>query len=58
MTRTLVFAPLVPDWALLALAGLALALLVLAVWRGLRGWPFRALSLVALLAALAGPSLQ
>ncbi len=58
MTRTLVFAPLVPDWALLALAGLALALLVLSVWRGLRGWPFRALSLVALLAALAGPSLQ
>lgn len=58
MTRTLIFAPLLPAWALWTLAGLALALLALAAWRGLRGWPFRALAALTLLAALCGPSLQ
>ena len=58
VTRSLIFAPLLPLWMLWALGALALVLLALAIWRGLRGWPFRALSAVALLAALAGPSLQ
>jgi hypothetical protein len=58
MTQSLIFAPLVPMWLLWALGALALVLLALAIWRGLKGWPFRALSAAALLAALAGPSLQ
>lgn len=58
VTRTLVFAPLLPDWAIWSLAGLALVLVALAVWRRLKGWPFRALSALALLIALTGPSLQ
>lgn len=58
LTRSLIFAPLLPDWALWALAGLALALTALAIWRGLRGWPFRALAFLALGLALTGPSLQ
>jgi len=58
VTRSLIFAPLLPLWMLWALGALALVLLALAIWRGLRGWPFRALSALALIAALAGPSLQ
>ena len=50
--------PLLPWLALYAAAGLALVLLALALWRGLSGWWLRGLSLAALLAALANPSLQ
>lgn len=58
MTASLVFAPLVP-WALLyVLAGLALALVAFALWRGLSGWWLRGLALAALVAALANPALQ
>ncbi len=55
---SVIFAPLLP-WAVIAAgAGLALLLLALALWRGLRGWALRALAALALLGALAQPSLQ
>jgi hypothetical protein len=58
MTQTVVFDPLVP-WAVIwALAALGAASTALAIWRGLRGWPLRALALAALGAALSGPALQ
>ena len=58
MTQTLVFDPLVP-WAVIwVLAALGAAATALAIWRGLRGWPLRALAAAALGAALAGPALQ
>ena len=58
MTQTIVFDPLVPWAALWALAGLGALAVALSIWRGLRGWPLRALALGALGAALAGPALQ
>ncbi|MEZ5799091.1 MAG: hypothetical protein R3D63_17435 [Paracoccaceae bacterium] len=55
---TLVFDPLVA-WPLIwALGGGALLFLALALFRGLAGWALRGLSVAALLAALANPSLQ
>jgi hypothetical protein len=55
---SIVFDPLLP-WPLIwVAAGLAAALLVFAVWRGLRGWALRALAAVALIGALAQPALQ
>ncbi|MFM2356150.1 MAG: hypothetical protein RLZZ528_1886 [Pseudomonadota bacterium] len=55
---TVVFDPLLP-WGLLAAAGAAaLAMLALALWRGLAGWWLRGLSLAVLFLALAQPSLQ
>lgn len=55
---SVIFAPLLP-WAVIAAgAGLAVLLLTLALWRGLRGWALRALAALALLGALAQPSLQ
>ncbi|WP_299966461.1 hypothetical protein [uncultured Roseobacter sp.] len=58
MTGTVIFDPLIP-WPLLAgVAGIALAALVLAVWRGLKGWPLRGLAAAVVLAALTGPSYQ
>ncbi|MFZ1468569.1 MAG: hypothetical protein WAT09_06275 [Paracoccaceae bacterium] len=41
-----------------ALAGVAALMLALALWRGLAGWALRGLSALALLGALANPSLQ
>lgn len=47
------------DWPVLWVAGaLVAAILIFAVWRGLKGWALRALGAAALLLALAGPSLQ
>lgn len=58
MTASVVFAPLV-GWPLIyALAGAALILVALALWRGLSGWWLRALALTALVLALANPALQ
>ncbi|MCB1355528.1 MAG: hypothetical protein KDK53_03175, partial [Maritimibacter sp.] len=55
---SVVFAPLVP-WPVIWVAGALFAVLTLvALWRGLAGWPLRALAAVALLVALAQPSLQ
>ena len=58
MSATVVFAPLVPWVLIYALAGLAVALVAFALWRGLSGWWLRGLGLAALLAALANPALQ
>lgn len=55
---SLIVDPLVPLWAVLALAALALVLVGVAVWRGLAGWWLRGLAAAALLAALLNPSLQ
>ena len=55
---SLIFAPLLPGPVLAGLAGAALVLLGLALWRGLQGWALRALGAMVLLAALAGPALQ
>jgi hypothetical protein len=58
MFRAISFDPLLP-WALIAaLAALALVVVALALWRGLRGWWLRALAALVLLAALANPSLR
>jgi hypothetical protein len=58
MTQSVVFAPLV-DWLVVyALAALAVALVALALWRGLSGWWLRAGALAALVLALANPALQ
>ncbi len=58
MVDAILFDPLLP-WALIwSLAGAAALLLALQVWRGLSGWALRALAAIALLAALANPSLQ
>ena len=58
MSASLVFAPLV-GWPLIwALAGVAVVLVALALWRGLSGWWLRALALGALVLALANPALQ
>ncbi|WP_371155527.1 hypothetical protein [Jannaschia sp. 2305UL9-9] len=58
MAREIIFDPMLPLWAIGALAGIALALCLLAAARGLPGWWLRAASVVALALALANPSLQ
>jgi len=58
MAQTILLAPLVPMPVLWTAAGLALLLVGVAVWRGLSGWWLRGLTALALLAALANPSLQ
>jgi hypothetical protein len=58
MTQVLVLQPIVAPWVLAALGGVALAVLGIAVWRGLKGWPWRALALGLGLMALANPALQ
>jgi len=58
MTGTLIFDPLLP-WLLIAVLGAALVIGVgLALWRGLSGWPLRALAGLVILAALSGPVYQ
>ncbi|AWD22640.1 hypothetical protein [Fuscovulum blasticum] len=58
MIAQVVFDPLLPWAAIWALAGLALLLLALALWRGLAGWALRGLAAAVLVTALANPSLQ
>ena len=54
----LVFAPRL-DWPILwALMGVCALMVGLALWQGLRGWWLRGLAALALIAALANPSLQ
>ncbi|MDD7970031.1 hypothetical protein [Roseinatronobacter alkalisoli] len=56
--QEIILAPLVPLLVLWGLAGIAAAMVALALWQGLRGWWLRGLAALALLAALANPSLQ
>ncbi|MGY6706305.1 hypothetical protein [Roseinatronobacter sp.] len=56
--QDIVLSPLVPMPVLWGLAGLAAAMVALALWQGLRGWWLRGLAAFAVLAALANPSLQ
>jgi len=58
MTSSITFDPLFPLWLLAALGAMALALLAFSAWRGLKGWPLRALALAALGLALANPLLR
>ncbi|MFD3190029.1 hypothetical protein ACFMPD_07110 [Sedimentitalea sp. HM32M-2] len=58
MTGTVVFDPLIPWPMIWALAGLALAGVLLALWRGLSGWALRTLAALVLLGAIAGPVYQ
>jgi len=58
MTQIVVLQSLLAPWALAVLGGLAAALLGFALWRGLKGWPWRALALGLVLMALANPALQ
>ena len=58
MTGTLIFDPLLP-WLLIAVLGTALAIGIgVALWRGLSGWPLRALAGLVILVALSGPVYQ
>ncbi len=58
MTGTVIFDPLIPWPILLAVASIAVAGVVLAVWRGLSGWALRGLAVLVVIAALAGPVYQ
>ena len=58
MTRSVLFDPLIGLPILWGLAAFALIMLILALWRGLKGWPLRSLAAITLLAALANPVLQ
>ncbi len=58
MTGTVIFDPLIPWPVLLVVASIAVAGVVLAVWRGLSGWALRGLAVLVVIAALAGPVYQ
>ncbi|MGB5865254.1 MAG: hypothetical protein WBG95_13255 [Sulfitobacter sp.] len=58
MTSSIIFDPLIPWPLLIVVAIIALAGVVIAVARGLRGWPLRGLAGLVVLAALSGPSFQ
>ncbi|WP_050929177.1 hypothetical protein [Aestuariivita boseongensis] len=58
MTGHIIFDPLIPWTALIAVATVALATVLLAGLRGLSGWGLRALAGAVIVAALAGPVYQ
>ncbi len=58
MTQNILFDPLIAWPLILGLAGAALAMLALQIWRGLSGWWLRGLAATLLLVALANPALQ
>ena len=58
MTRDILLDPLLPWPVVYAAAALAVLFIGLALWRRLGGWWLRALAALALLAAIANPSLQ
>ncbi len=58
MTGSFVFDPLLPWWLIIALAGMAMTAVALALHRGLSGWAFRAMAALVVVAALAGPVFQ
>ncbi len=58
MTTTIVFDPLIP-WPLFVMVAVIAGLgILLALMRGLHGWPLRGLAGLVVLAALSGPSVQ
>ena len=58
MNNAVLFEPLI-DWTLIyALAGVMLASVALALWRGLKGWWLRGFGALVILAALTGPVLH
>ncbi|MHA3914151.1 hypothetical protein [Halovulum sp. GXIMD14793] len=58
MIDSISFAPLVPWPFVIAAAAISVALILLALWRGLSGWWLRALAGAVLVLALADPSLK
>lgn len=58
MTGSVIFDPMLPLWLIACLAGVALAALSLAAWRGLSGWGLRSFGALVILAALLGPGLS
>ncbi|MDA9207934.1 hypothetical protein N9O61_03520 [Octadecabacter sp.] len=58
MVGSIILAPLIPLPILYVLAAIAVAGLLVAVWRGMVGWVLRALAAVVILGAIANPSLQ
>ncbi len=58
MIGSIVLAPLIPLPVLYVLTSIAVAGLLVAVWRGMVGWVLRALAAVVILCAIANPSLQ
>ncbi|MEP6067412.1 MAG: hypothetical protein ABJ246_16350 [Paracoccaceae bacterium] len=58
MTSSIIIDPLVPLPFLIALALIVIAGILLAVWRGLKGWALRGLAALVVLGALIGPSFQ
>ncbi|KIN75359.1 DUF1355 domain containing protein [Sulfitobacter noctilucae] len=58
MTATLVYDPLIPTSLLIVVTIIALLGLILAILRGLNGWPLRGLAALVVLGALANPSYQ
>jgi hypothetical protein len=58
MNQSIVFDPLLAMPVLWVAAALAAAFVVFALWRGLTGWWLRGFALIALLLAMANPSLQ
>jgi hypothetical protein len=58
MTGTVIFDPLIPWPVLVTVAAIALAGVILALWRGLSGWALRGLAALVVIAALAGPVYQ
>jgi hypothetical protein len=58
MNGTIDFQPLLPLWGIAVLGILMTVLLVLAIWRGLAGWAFRALAALLIMGALMGPVLH
>ncbi|MEM8537758.1 MAG: hypothetical protein AAGF56_07840 [Pseudomonadota bacterium] len=58
MTGSIIFDPLINVWLIGVLGGMTLAGLALAAWRGLSGWPFRALGAAVVIGALLGPVYQ
>ena len=58
MTGTVIFDPLIPLIGVYVLAALVVLAVAFAIWRRLPGWWLRGLAGLALLAAMANPSLQ
>ncbi|MEM9697306.1 MAG: hypothetical protein AAF943_00785 [Pseudomonadota bacterium] len=58
MTASIVFDPLIPLPLLVVVAMIAAIGVLLAVLRGLKGWPFRGLAALVVLGALANPAVQ